>query len=100
MTPQASVVTANPGHRGRVGPKLFLGFECAGEGTFLQWGKLTHFLEHATLQLSNNLAENSIRPVALGRKDWIHVGSQQPGKGREIRRKTGPAKDEISRLAS
>jgi len=29
--------------------------------------------------LSNNLAENSMRPVALGRKNWIHIGSQQAG---------------------
>ena len=26
------------------------------------------------LELSNNLAENSMRPVALGRKNWIHIG--------------------------
>jgi hypothetical protein len=31
------------------------------------------------LELSNNLAENSMRPVALGRKNWIHVGSPQAG---------------------
>jgi len=31
------------------------------------------------LELSNNLAENSIRPVALGRRNWIHIGSQQDG---------------------
>jgi len=29
--------------------------------------------------VSNNLAENSMRPVALGRKNWIHVGSRQAG---------------------
>src|SRR5258707_4382079 len=29
--------------------------------------------------LGNNLAENSMRPVALGRKNWIHIGSQQAG---------------------
>ncbi len=29
--------------------------------------------------VSNNLAENSMRPVALGRKNWIHVGSPQAG---------------------
>ena len=31
------------------------------------------------LELSNNLAENSIRPVALGRKNWIHIGSPPAG---------------------
>lgn len=51
----------------------------AANYTLLQWGKLTRFLEHAELELSNNLAENSMRPVALGRKNWIHVGSPQAG---------------------
>ena len=31
------------------------------------WRKLTRFLEYPELELSNNLAENSMRPVALGR---------------------------------
>ena len=31
------------------------------------------------LELSNNLAENSMRPVALGRRNWIHIGSEQAG---------------------
>jgi transposase len=43
------------------------------------WDKLTRFLEYPQVELSNNLAENSMRPVALGRKNWIHVGSQQAG---------------------
>jgi len=29
------------------------------------------------LELSNNLAENSMRPVALGRKNWIHVAARK-----------------------
>lgn len=47
--------------------------------TLALWGKLTRFLEYPELELSNNLAENSMRPVAIGRKNWIHVGSQQAG---------------------
>jgi hypothetical protein len=43
------------------------------------WPKLTRFLQHPELELSNNLAENSMRPVAVGRKNWIHVGSPQAG---------------------
>ncbi len=31
------------------------------------WKKLTRFLEYPELELSTNLAENSMRPVALGR---------------------------------
>ena len=43
------------------------------------WTKLTRFLEYPELELSNNLAENSTRPVALGRKNWIHIGSPHAG---------------------
>jgi|CZKR01.1.fsa_nt_gi hypothetical protein len=28
---------------------------------------------------ATNLAENSMRPVALGRKNWLHIGSPQAG---------------------
>jgi transposase len=43
------------------------------------WNKLTCFLEYPELELSTNLAENSMRPVALGRKNWLHIGSPQAG---------------------
>ena len=43
------------------------------------WRKLTQFLEYPELELSNNLAENSMRPVALGRKNWLHIGSPRAG---------------------
>ena len=47
--------------------------------TLALWQKLTRFLEHPQLELSNNLAENSMRPVALGRSNWTHIGSAQAG---------------------
>ena len=47
--------------------------------TLTLWDKLTRFLDHSRLELSNNLAENSMRPVALGRANWIHIGSPQAG---------------------
>jgi transposase len=47
--------------------------------TLTLWRKLTRFLEYPELELSNNLAENSMRPVALGRKNWLHIGSSQAG---------------------
>ena len=39
----------------------------AAHYTLSLWRKLTRFLEYPELELSNNLAENSMRPVALGR---------------------------------
>jgi len=47
--------------------------------TLGQWTRLTCFLQYPELELSTNLAENSMRPITLGRKNWIHIGSQQAG---------------------
>lgn len=47
--------------------------------TLSLWHKLILFLEHPVLELSNNIAENSMRPVVVGRKNWIHVGSEKAG---------------------
>ena len=44
-----------------------------------QWPGMTVFLRHGEMELSNNLAENSMRPIALGRKNWIHIGSVEAG---------------------
>jgi len=43
------------------------------------WERLKRFLDYPELELSTNLAENSMRGVALGRKNWIHIGSPQAG---------------------
>jgi len=47
--------------------------------TLNMWEKLKRCFEYGEVELSNNLAENSMRPVALGRKNWLHVGSPQAG---------------------
>src|SRR3954447_16392374 len=47
--------------------------------TLNQWPKLRRCFDYAEVELSNNLAENSMRPVALGRKNWRHVGSAKAG---------------------
>ena len=36
--------------------------------------KLRRCSDYAEVELSNNLAENSMRPVKLGRQNWLHVG--------------------------
>ena len=51
----------------------------AASYTLTLWNKLTLFLKHPELELSNNLAENSMRPIALGRGNWIHIGSEAAG---------------------
>lgn len=47
--------------------------------TLNMWPKLRRCFDYAEVELSNNLAENSMRPVALGRKNWLQVGSAQSG---------------------
>jgi len=47
--------------------------------TLNMWPKLRRCFDYAEVELSNNVAENSMRPVALGRKNWLHVGSTASG---------------------
>jgi transposase len=47
--------------------------------TLNMWAKLRRIFDYAEVELSNNLAENSMRPIALGRKNWLHVGSAKAG---------------------
>jgi transposase len=51
----------------------------AASYTLSLWSKLVLFLQYPELELSTNLAENSMRPVAIGRKNWIHLGSKEAG---------------------
>ncbi len=43
------------------------------------WPRLQVFLTHPVVELSNNLAENAMRGIALGRKIWIHLGDAKAG---------------------
>lgn len=63
--------------RSRALPASALAKAC--QYTLTLWQKLTRFLEFPELELSNNLAENSMRPVAVGRKNWLHVGGPHAG---------------------
>ena len=42
--------------------------------------KLRPYLEHATPEAENNAAERAMRPIALGRKNYLFVGSQAGGR--------------------
>lgn len=39
------------------------------------WPRLVRYVDEGYLQIDNNLVENSIRPVALGRKNYLFAGS-------------------------
>jgi hypothetical protein len=45
-----------------------------------RWRALTRFLDDGTLPIDNNWVENRIRPIALGRSNWLFAGSLRAGK--------------------
>ena len=42
-----------------------------------QLPRLAHYLEDGRIEIDNNLIENSIRPLALGRKNYLFAGSHE-----------------------
>jgi len=43
------------------------------------WPALTRYLDDGNVPIDNNAAENAVRPLCVGRKNWLFVGSQQAG---------------------
>ncbi len=43
------------------------------------WSGLTRYLDDGNVPIDNNAAENAVRPLAVGRKNWLFVGSRQAG---------------------
>ena len=44
-----------------------------------QWEALNVYLEDGDLSIDNNPAERAIRPIAVGRKNWLFAGSDRGG---------------------
>lgn len=42
-----------------------------------RWDKLSTYLYDGNLEIDNNLIENAIRPIALGRKNYLFAGSHE-----------------------
>ena len=58
-------------------PKSGLGKALAYADTY--WSRLTRFVEDPQAGIDNNPAENAIRPIALGRKNWLFIGDREAG---------------------
>jgi len=43
------------------------------------WNKLSVFIKNGNIEPDNNLVENAIRPIALGKKNWLFFGSSTSG---------------------
>ena len=46
--------------------------------------KARSYLENGCLELDNNTAERAMKPVAIGRKNWMFAGSQRGGKSMAV----------------
>ena len=44
-----------------------------------RWQSLIRYTETGHLPIDNNPVENTIRPIALGKKNWLFAGSEQAG---------------------
>ena len=58
-------------------PKSLIGK--AATYTRNQWQALNRYVEDGDLAIDNNFAERAMRPIAIGRKNWLFVGSEQAG---------------------
>lgn len=58
-----------------VAPRSSIGIAIAY--TLNLWTRLARYIEDGRLEIDNNLIENSIRPIALGRKNYLFAGSHE-----------------------
>ena len=58
-------------------PKSLIGK--AATYTRNQWAALNRHIGDGDLSIDNNFAERAMRPIAIGRKNWLFVGSEQAG---------------------
>ncbi len=48
--------------------------------TIKRWPALIRYVESGVLPIDNNPVENSIRPIAIGKKNWLFAGSERAGR--------------------
>jgi len=44
-----------------------------------QWSRMEEYLKDGRVEIDNNWCEGGMRPLALGRKNWLHIGSPEAG---------------------
>lgn len=47
--------------------------------TLKRWVAVMRYVEDGALPIDNNSVENVIRPIALGRRNWLFTGSERAG---------------------
>ena len=51
---------------------------------YTRWDNMMHYLEDGRLLIDNNLAENAIRPITLGRKNYLFCGNHEAAENMAI----------------
>ena len=69
-------------HRTQVLPKSPIGE--AFQYAFNQWAALNRYLDDGELSIDNNVAERNLRGIAIGRKNWMTLGSDRGGRAAAI----------------
>lgn len=44
-----------------------------------RWSALMRYVDCGSLPIDNNMVENAIRPITLGRRNWLFTGSERAG---------------------
>ncbi len=64
---------------------LYIKYAHARTDTFYPlWPRLKRYVDDGRFNIDNNLIENSIRPVALGRKNYLFAGSHEGAKNAAV----------------
>jgi transposase len=60
-------------------PKSLLGKACTY--AINQWERLERYAGagNGCVEIDNNIAENGMRGIAIGRRNWVHIGSEEAG---------------------
>ena len=48
--------------------------------TLRRWPAIARYVESGILPIDNNPVENTIRPIAIGKKNWLYAGSERAGR--------------------
>ena len=59
-------------------PQSLLGKAC--QYALKLWSRLELIMADGRIEVDNNWVENGMRPIALGRKNWLHIGSEAAGR--------------------
>ena len=44
-----------------------------------QWNRMEEYLRDGQIEIDNNWCEGAMRPIALGRRNWLHLGDETAG---------------------